>query len=1155
MKSLKSSLLLFLVGLFFVSFSAIAQDNQGLWEEEFSQNLVPYQKSSRKVVPKKEKIYRLNLEMLKEKLGYSSLNIQNKQKVNKGESILPFPDSKGNIVLFKVRESSVMDVELQKKYPEIRSYVGVSTEDASTIIRFSVDPKGFHSMTLSTKGAAEFIDPYTKDALTYSVVSKDNLPAEDKNFLCKSEEGDLKGGFVESSLAARTFTGDANLRVFRLALACTGEYSQYHLNDQGVSSSATDAVKKAAVLSAMNTTLTRLNGVFERELAVRLELVANNDEIVFLNSNTDGFTDGNALALIGEVQGIIDNEIGFSNYDIGHVFSTGDSGVAELASVCTSRKAQGVTGSDTPKGDAFDIDYVAHEMGHQFGATHTFNNSCNNNITSSTAVEPGSGSTIMAYAGICAPNIQSNSDAYFHSVSINQIQNTYTSGNATCGELIVTNDGLPNANAGSDCTIPKQTPFVLQGTATFANTDLEYNWEQTDTERKTMPPSATSTGGPLFRSIAPSSSSKRYFPSLETVLNGSLSSTWEVLPEVGRSLDFNFMVRGYTTATDAGETVVGLVAIDGKTISVDGSSGPFVVTSQEEDVRLQGGESVIITWDVANTDEAPVNVSHINILLSTDGGLTFSTTLAENVPNNGMYSIVVPVVSSENSRIKVEAVGNVFYSINKGTIAIDDSLFVMSFEDRTNDICESTNEVTYNFEYANYLGYTGETVFECSGTPEGAIVTISPTSATVDGTEVEVTISNLGSNNTGRHTLSFSGTGGGEQNTVDLFLNIFKNEIEEPELLLPINYEVNLFNSVEFEWREDENALEYDVQVATDEEFSNIIGGETVETTSYLLSGLEYSTQYFWRVRAKNICGEGGFSTPYSFNTGDFLEKEYEYEGNEVSIPDNDTSGIASVINVTDVLSITNVKVTVDIEHTYLEDLSISLKSPENTTIVLVASSGGDNDDLNNVTFDDTADETIAESGDTSYSGSYKPKQSLAGFIGNSSEGDWTLKIVDAAGGDVGTLNYWSLEISGVNQGGADTDSDGILDSVDNCVNTFNPDQSDYDEDGLGDVCDSEVDIVKEDAFSPNSDGINDYWVFGRIDDGTPNDAPIALPKVVLEVFTKQGELVYKSDYYKNDWDGTSMSGGLLPRGSYIYRIYSLTGEVREQKGWVYINY
>src|SRR5690606_38438515 len=266
----------------------------------------------------------------------------------------------------------------------------------------------------------------------------------------------------------------------------------------------------------------------ENDLAIRLEIIDDNDLIIFLDPETDGLTNNNSETIINkEIQPLIDAAIGASNYDIVHVFtktSSGGDGIAQLRSVCTSNKARGVTGFFSPTGDSFDIDFVAHEMGHQFGATHTFNNSCNANRTNATAVEPGSGSTVMSYAGICPDNVQGNSDGYFHAVSISQIWDNIIYGNSSCAtETAITNQA-PVIAALSNYTIPARTAFVLEASVSDLDGDvLTYSWEQQDNEVAVQPPAADSKAGPLFRSRPPNQSSKRFFPNAEALLTNNLA--------------------------------------------------------------------------------------------------------------------------------------------------------------------------------------------------------------------------------------------------------------------------------------------------------------------------------------------------------------------------------------------------------------------------------------------------------------------------------------------------------------------------------------------------------------------------------------------------------------------------------------------------------
>ena len=475
-------------------------------------------------------------------------------------------------------------------------------------------------------------------------------------------------------------------------MACTIEYAAYHVNAAGLNS-GTEAQKKDAVLAAMNITVARVNSVYEIDMALRMVLVANNKNIIFINS--DNFNNNDANTLINQSQTVINGSIGFLNYDIGHTVSTGGGGLASLGSVCTTSKARGITGSSAPVGDPFDIDYVAHEMGHQFGAPHTFNNSCGGNREIGYAVEPGSGSTIMAYAGICPSNVQNNSDAYFHAISIAAMMDHIT-GSGNCVVGIPNNNTAPAITPIANYTIPIGTAFVLRGNATDDETTLTYCWEQTDSGQSVAIPSATSTtSNPNFRSRMPSSSPNRYMPALQYILTNSLVNpvSWEIVPNVARTMGFALTVRD-NQLVNGGQT-----SRANMTVTFNAASGPFRVTSQNTAGITWTNTPQTITWNVANTTAAPVNTANVNILLSTDGGLTYPITLAANTPNDGTEVITVPSVVSSTCRIMIEAVNNIFIAVNSTQFAVDNNLSTTNFGLKDFKLYPNPNTGNFSVEF------------------------------------------------------------------------------------------------------------------------------------------------------------------------------------------------------------------------------------------------------------------------------------------------------------------------------------------------------------------------------------------------------------------------------------------------------------------------
>ena len=830
------------------SFLCFSQSN--LWKltdtevSNFSNDALKFRKS----IPTTFKVYELDLQEFKNRIS----------QANNTESIsINLPTADG-IQRFSIEEASSISEVLSQKFPMIKSYVAKGIDNPSATARFSLGLDGFHGVIFYAGRPSFFIDPYTKDYNFYIAYSKKSLPQRDLNFRCEVEEHiDTKGAVSNSQRNA----DDGLLRIFRLAIVCSGEYAQFHLNDQGVDSNASDAIKKAAVLSAMNTSMTRINGVFERDLGVRMEIVDDNDQIIFLDAATDGITDGNAGTMIGQVQTICDNTIGNANYDIGHIFSIGGSGLAGLGVVCLSgSKARGVTGISTPMGDPYDIDYVSHEMGHQFGANHTQNNSCNRN--NSTAVEPGSASTIMGYAGICSPNVQSNSDDHFHSVSITEMWNRIQS-TASCATTISTGNNAPVIVESEDYSIPKSTPFVLRGIASDEDSEdvLSYNWEQTDNEIASMPPSSTSTVGPAFRSNSSISSPNRYMPNLPTVIGGNTSNTWEVVPSVAREMNFSLVVRD--NAVGGGNSArddMQVTTLDITPFTVDGPS-----TNEEWLV----GANKTINWVVGATDQAPVNTQNVTILLSTDGGVSFPIVLLENTANNGSADIVVPNNVTNSARIMVAATDNIFYNVNTAnfTISSSDPTFIVNNLTGTVDLCSvDASSASYDISVDFINNFSEDVSFSTTGEPIGSSVSFTPTSINSDGT-VTMTVSDLTGVGVDSYLIEITASSSTIVRNINASLNILNATFETLNLTSPDNNDTGISLTPTFTWDEISNASSYDIEIATDLDFSSIVASENSATNSFTGVSLNQATTYYWRVKAKNTCGDGDFSSTSSFTT------------------------------------------------------------------------------------------------------------------------------------------------------------------------------------------------------------------------------------------------------------------------------------------------
>ena len=624
---------------------------------------------------------------------------------------VPMPD--GTFARFKVEESPIMEPALAARFPNIKTYRGQGIDDPTATGRFGVTPEGFHAIILR-RGGTVLIDPYAKgDTTNYITYLKRDVPKINR-FECLVQDLDpsvnpgLKTLSAEMAptISAASDPGTSDLvapsgnvlRTYQLALAATAEYVNVFRQPGDTNQQA-----KERALVQMIIIMNRVNGVYERDLAIHMTLIARELDIIYTDPLTDPYTNDAGPTMITENQTNLDAVIGSANYDIGHVFSTGGGGVATLRVPCKNgSKARGVTGLPNPTGDVFAIDYVAHEMGHQYGGNHTFNGmaeSCGTpgQRSAAASVEPGSGSTIQAYAGICTTqDLQKNSDDYFHVKSLEELS-FYTTGTGsghegnTCDDETLTGNTVPSVDAGSNYTIPKDTPFMLTAAAFDADGDaLTYNWEEYDAGGTAgfSPPDndVDGTARPILRSYDPVTSPSRVFPSLQYILNNANVPptfytcgitiqgqpipclTGEILPAANRTMNFQVTVRdnrasGGGVISDLAQVTV--VRNSGATIF-----GPFVVSAPNSAVTWAGGDTQTVTWDVANTNIAPINAANVKISLSADGGQTFPFVLVASTPNDGSQAITVPNVATTTARIKVEAVGNIFFDISNANFTV-----------------------------------------------------------------------------------------------------------------------------------------------------------------------------------------------------------------------------------------------------------------------------------------------------------------------------------------------------------------------------------------------------------------------------------------------------------------------------------------------------
>ncbi len=573
----------------------------------------------------------------------NTLRFAPRETVTNYRHIVWMPNPEGELERFSLYESPMQSPAVARQ-TGVRTFGAQGIDDPSATAKFDIGRNGFHGMVLSTRGTY-LIEPLSLGERVKHIVFYANDYFKDRDFSCL---GPVSGGITTSVKGdgSAPLRPGPNRKEYRLAIKGTVEYTAFY----GGMANA-----DAGTVTVMN----RVNGVYEKDIAIRMVIV----NITNFVTEPDPYTNSNGFTMLSQNQTQCDAIPGNANYDIGHVFSTGGGGVAGLQVVgITGQKARGVTGLPSPIGDPFAIDYVAHEMGHQYGANHSFNgttSSCGGNRSAGSAYEPGSGSTIMSYAGICASeNVQNFSDDYFHIVSQSAIE-AWRNNAGSGGTAVPTGNISPTINAGADFTIPADTPFRLTGVASDGNGDpLTYCWEQFDLGPATPPVNELSQ--PLFRSRLPMSSPTRWFPPQVTVLTNGFDQ-WENLPSLNRVMNFRCTVRDNRVGG-------GNFEWDATAITVNGSA--FAVTSPNTAVNWAGNSLQTVTWTVGGGSVA----ANVRILLSTDGGNSFfnntATVLLASTPNDGSQQITVPNLNTGQARIIVEAVGNIFYDVSNVNFTI-----------------------------------------------------------------------------------------------------------------------------------------------------------------------------------------------------------------------------------------------------------------------------------------------------------------------------------------------------------------------------------------------------------------------------------------------------------------------------------------------------
>lgn len=690
--------------------------------------------------------YALDISLLRSQLAGAQEMGQNAKPI-----AISLPTLDGKIERFNVYSFPVIAKDLADQY-QLGSYVGVGIDDPSKYLRFSLAPNDFQSMIIKD-GVYQFIEPQNASKTIYGVHGK-TKPSGSQGFLCSMDEDVLsKKEIAQLYNTNKAFannntdfskSSDKKYRTLRLALSVTGEYTAYFGGTQ------------AGALTAMNATLSRVNGVFEKDMGIHLNMV-NYPTLVYMDAATDPYSPASQMGNWNvQLQQTLTSVVGNENYDIGHLFgrSGGGGNAGCIGCICvnpatptTKAKGSGYTSpaNAIPQGDTFDIDYVAHEMGHQLGANHTFSHNLEG---AGVNMEPGSGSTIMGYAGITNADVQNNSDPYFHVVSILQVQNNLVA--KTCDvETAVTNNP-PVIAALNDYAIPKGTAFALTGNAIDPEGNpMTFTWEQFDNAGVPVTSVNGDTGvGPLFRSILPSTSPTRYFPKLGTVLAGNLSSAadWETVSNRARSSSFVFTARDNSPLVNEQQTNSGL-----QNINV-GNEGPFKVTS----TTVYNNTAGAVTWDVVNTNSGIYNAPNVKIDYTADNGLTW-VVLSPSTPNDGAEAFTFSSLpTGTNIKIRVSAVGNVFYAIGNATVAA--STATCSAAATTGVAASGLTISSGNITWAPVQGATYTLRYRKTGTTNWVTVNVPTNSYYISGlddtTQYEVQVANICGSTVGTYSAS-----------------------------------------------------------------------------------------------------------------------------------------------------------------------------------------------------------------------------------------------------------------------------------------------------------------------------------------------------------------------------------------------------------------
>ena len=994
-----------LIFLLFTSFCSYAQ--QDYWQPK-----VAPQKWSKQLSAAPQ-FFDLELQAFSSELG------------SKSSVVLPAPNT-NNFLRFSLKEASNFHPNLQQKYPNIRAYKGVSSDGKYKLVLSSSDEKISVMYTAVGSRKRFFLEQVgvtplrTKSSKTqqqwYVVYAIDDF--ELPEWACELQE-------PSETPTSFEFTAPANLKTFRIAISTTGQYTAYH--GQNIS----------GALAAINATLTRVNGIYENEIGVHFELIEQVEQLIYLNRFSDPYFEN----LGGDLQEVLDDVIGDENYDIGHLFhqdrNSGNAGF--VGATCqTGKKGSAYSSGVNPEGALFDIDYVCHEIGHQMGANHTWSFQSEN---TGVQFEPGSGSTIMAYAGIVeGENLQEMGDAYFHVGSLMQMQNYMQNYSCFTDELISNNP--PEVASVEDSYIPALTPFVLSAEAFDSDGDaLHYSIEQIDNGLVNSAGfGPLSMSGANFRAQPPKAEPMRYFPNITRIFaqeltqtNPGLNDDWESLTTINKSMQFALVVRDENPEQS-------LQTSSQTTVTVDAEKGPFRILSQTAAQTFTAGEWVTLVWDVAQTNLPPINTQELEWYLLDSTGKIQTTAVSNVLPNTGQAEVQLPNKDCVNCRIMLKATNNVYFNVNTADLSVQGQSAIISLPQKEYKSCE--NELIVEAYVSIEDASAGP--YELSVSSENTTVTQSEDAFSQSGIlTLSFDLSVLDVQSTESVELSLVDSNSSTVFTTEIQL---EKAVDTPEIVIlqaPADLSENLGSRVALAWQKNQSAERYLLEWSQSPSFENAESIVLFDTT-YELENLTANSTYYWRVSALNTCDNSSESALFSFTTA-VVDCKTQYATDlPLSIVAQTPNTVSSEISINDELSIESIEVGVRLTHTYVGDLQMRLISPAGTVIPLLYNSCAERNNVN-VRFADNG-QSLDCLGATGIAGVIRPAVSFAKLYGESTLGTWRLEVEDGSIGDAGILQEFSIRFCAKGTFQPDQDFDGVFDTNDLCPDT--PQAQEVDADG-----------------------------------------------------------------------------------------------------------